>query len=88
MVKKYNSTITKEQEDSAVQLFYSILPYYWKVITEIPSELKLRLALNHYSSISSACNDIVNNYVCTPKLVRKMNNDLRHTMVFGRDAIS
>lgn len=83
MTNKYN-TVTKEQEEIAVQLFYAILPYYWKVITEIPTELKLRMALNHYTSIPLACMDIVNNYVCTQKLARKIKSDLRHTQCFGR----
>ena len=74
--------ITKEQEKIAVDLFEMALPYYWKTGDEYPARLKLQLFLNGYGSANSACVDIANHWIESPKLKREINRQLTHMESF------
>ena len=45
--------------DSALaDLFHRFLPYYWRVISEVPADVRLDLAIRGYGSIFAALMDI------------------------------
>ena len=82
-VKPAKPLITKEQEQSSVELFYDLLPHYWDQAEELPLEAKLALGLNRWHTIMEACTWIADN-VPTPKTSRKLRAELVKEQCFGQ----
>lgn len=74
--------VSYARDNLAYSLFYEFLPFYHTVVTELPAIIKLKLALNDFSSVFHACSVLVKD-VSDTKMRRKMTQDLRKVMVCG-----
>lgn len=68
--------------DSALaDLFHRFLPYYWRVIDEVPADVRLDMAICGYGSIFSACMDIPKR-ITNRRAAKNLNMELVSTQVW------
>ena len=73
--------VSYARNNLAYSLFYEFLPYYHTVVTELPAIIKLKLVLNDFTSIFSACQVLIND-VSDKKMRREMAAALRNEVVW------
>lgn len=65
----------------AYSLFTEVLPYYWDDINNVPAHIKLKLAINGFSSILNACQVLCGD-IYDRKLKMQLDSMLRHVQVW------
>ena len=73
--------VSYARNNLAYSLFYEFLPYYHTVVTELPAIIKLKLILNDFTSIFSACQILISD-VSDKKMRREMTAALRNEIVW------
>ena len=70
--------------DSALaDLFHRFLPYYFRVISEVPADVRLDLAICGYGSIFAACMDIPKR-MTNRRAAKKLDAELCSMQVWKR----